>query len=438
VITDLFWILILGVFSFFGLKRPYIAYCCVIFVDLLRVQNLSFSILANKPLSLIVTLVFFISLIMNFKKCALPQKKSISLFILTFMVWITITTFYAEFQFLAWYKYDYSIKTIFFALFAPFVINSKVKFQLFLMTIVSASSYYFIVGGMTTVFEPTYYGGTLIRTNAGDTLMTESSTLSMTAAMLIPVLYYLYKHSIFTEKNKLFKPLLILILFASLMTIIGTHARTGIIGLAILFILVALTTKYKVRIMVLCTCIILMVMMFATNAWLDRIGGITSSNKESSAFGRIVVWKWTLDYVKYRPILGGGFMAYKANSGVLHLYVNSDIEIDLRSHSGKAFHNIYFEVLGEHGYPGLIIFCLIIFSSLKLNRKTSKTSTEPWIKDAAVANNICLLIYCGCGMFIGVAFSPWLYLFAGMAVGLNNCEQPKKIPTTPPKRNFIQ
>jgi len=429
--------MIIFTFSLFGLKRPYIAYCCVIFVDILRPQTLSFSILANKPLSLIVTIIFFISLITNYKKLSSPKYKSISLLILTFMIWVTITTFYAEFQFSAWYKYDYSIKTMLFALFAPFVINSKVKFQFFLMTIITAASYYFIIGGMTTAFEPTFYGEPLIKTNARDTFMTESSTLSMTAAMLIPVLYYMYKHSIFTENNKLFKPLFILILFASLMTIIGTHARTGIVGLAILFMLVVLITKYKVRIILLCSIIILMVQVFATDVWLERIGGITSSNKESSAAGRIVVWKWTLDYVKDRPILGGGFMSYQANAGVLHLYGTDDVNVDYRNSSGKAFHNIYFEVLGEHGYPGLIIFSLIIFLSLKLNRQTSKTSTEPWIKDAAIANNICLLIYCGCGMFIGIAFSPWLYLFSGLAVGLNNCQQPEVI-NTPPKRQFIR
>ncbi|MCP4992048.1 MAG: putative O-glycosylation ligase, exosortase A system-associated [Colwellia sp.] len=437
MLSDILWIIILCVFTFLGLKRPYIAYCCVIFVDILRPQNLSFSILANKPLSLIVTLVFFISLIMNHKKCSLPTYKANSILILLFMVWITITTYFAEFQFLAWYKYDYSIKTMFFAIFAPFVINSKVKFQLFLMTIVTASSYYFIIGGMTTVFEPTFYGEPLIKTNAGDTLMTESSTLSMTAAMLIPVLYYLYKHSIFTAKTKLFKPLLMLLVFAALMTIIGTHARTGIVGLVILCFLVTLITKYKIRILTLFACIVLTIQMFATDAWLERISGITTSNKESSAAGRIVVWKWTLDYVKYRPIFGGGFMSYKANAGVLHLYGDADVEVDYRANSGKAFHNIYFEVLGEHGYPGLIIFTSIIFLSLKLNRKVSKTSTEPWIKDAAIANNICLLIYCGCGMFIGIAFSPWLYLFSGLAVGLNNCQQPPKI-TILPKRQFIQ
>ncbi len=426
MLSDILWILILCVFSFIGLKRPYVAYCCVIFVDILKPQNLSFSILANKPLSLIVTTIFFLSIILNFKEIKLPRIRSITILTVIFMLWLTLTTFYAEFQFLAWHKYDYSIKTIFFAIFIPFVINSKVKFQFLLMTIVIAVSYYFIVGGMTTVFEPTFYGKQLVRTRVGDSELAETSTLSMVCVMLLPVLFYLYKSSLFVEKNKLFKVLFVLIAFAALMTIIGTHARTGIVGLIILFTLIILKTKHRFKIVFLACVVVLLTLQFATDAWLNRIGGLSSSNKEGSAYGRVVVWKWTLDYVKYRPILGGGFMSYKANAGVLHLYGDSDIEVDYRANSGKAFHNIYFEVLGEQGYPGLLIFGLLIFITLKINNKLAKTSSSEWIKNAATANNMTLLVFCGCGMFIGVAFSPWLYLFSGLAVALDNCEQKNK------------
>jgi len=426
VLSDILWIIILCVFSFFGLKRPYVAYCCVIFVDILKPQNLSFSILANKPLSLIVTAIFFLSIILNFKEIKLPRIRSISIFTVIFMLWLTLTTFYAEFQFLAWHKYDYSIKTIFFAIFIPFVINSKIKFQFLLMTIVVAASYYFIVGGMTTAFEPTFYGKQLVRTRVGDSELAETSTLSMVCVMLLPILFYLYRSSLFIEKNKLFKVLFVLIAFAALMTIIGTHARTGIVGLAILFTFVVIKTKHRFKIMFLAGTVVLLTLQFATDAWLNRIGGLSSSNKESSAYGRIVVWKWTLDYVKERPILGGGFMSYKANAGVLHLYGDSDIEVDYRSNSGKAFHNIYFEVLGEQGYPGLLIFGLLIFFTLRINNKLGKTASTEWIRSAAIANNMALLIFCGCGMFIGVAFSPWLYLFSGLAVALDNCEPVKK------------
>lgn len=342
------------------------------------------------------------------------------------MVWITITTFYAEFQAPAWYKYDYSIKTIFFAVFIPFVINSKVKFQFLLITLAIAASYYFIVGGMTTAFEPTFYGKQLVRTRVGDSELAETSTLSMVCVMLLPILLYLYKNSIFVERNKLFKPLFILIAFAALMTIIGTHARTGIVGLLILFLLVVIKTKHRVKIIFLASLVVLSTLQFATDAWLNRIGGLSSSNKESSAYGRIVVWKWTLDYVKYRPILGGGFMSYKANAGILHLYGNEDIEVDYKANSGKAFHNIYFEVLGEQGYPGLLIFALLIFITLRINNRLAKKSSSEWISNAAKANNMTLLIFCGCGMFIGVAFSPWLYLLSGTAVALDTCETVEK------------
>ncbi len=426
MLSDILWIIIICIFSILGLKRPYIAYCCVIFVDILKPQNLSFSILANKPLSLIVTAIFFLSIILNFKQITLPRIRSITILTVMFMLWITLTTFYAEFQAPAWHKYDYSIKTIFFAIFIPFVINSKVKFQFLLITLAIAASYYFIVGGMTTAFEPTFYGKQLVRTRVGDSELAETSTLSMVCVMLLPVLLYLYKDSIFVERNRLFKPLFILIAFAALMTIIGTHARTGIVGLLILFLLVVIKTKHRVKIIFLASLVVLLTLQFATDAWLNRIGGLSSSNKESSAYGRIVVWKWTLDYVKYKPILGGGFMSYKANAGILHLYGNEDIEVDYKANSGKAFHNIYFEVLGEQGYPGLLIFGLLIFITLRINNRLAKNSSSEWISNAAKANNMTLLIFCGCGMFIGVAFSPWLYLLSGTAVALDTCETAEK------------
>lgn len=427
MLSDILWILILCIFSFIGLKRPYIAYCCVIFADILKPQNLSFSILANKPLSLILTAIFFLSVVLNFKEIKLPRIRNITVLTVMFMLWLTLTTFYAEFQYLAWFKYDYSIKTIFLALFIPFVINSKVKFQFFLMTVAIATSYYFIVGGMTTAFEPTAYGQQLIVTRAGDSELTESSTLSMVSAMLLPIIFFLSKHSLFVKKSPSFKLLFILISFAALMTIIGTHARTGIIGLLILVVIIIFKTKHRFKI-ISCSLIVVMLMLhFATESWLERIGGLSSSNKESSAYGRIVVWKWTLDYVKERPVLGGGFMSYKANAGVLHLYGNSDIEVDYRANSGKAFHNIYFEVLGEHGYPGLIIFGLLIFFTLRTNNRLSKNSVTPWIRDAALSNNMAFLIFCGCGMFIGIAFSPWMYLFSGLAVALDNCQENENI-----------
>jgi probable O-glycosylation ligase (exosortase A-associated) len=419
VLSDLLWVMLIGIFIVFGLKKPYIALSGVLFVDILKPQNLSFNFLADRPLAFVITLVFFISLTLNGSQWRFPKVIIHPFFLIFFMIWITITTYHAEFQFVAWYKYDYSFKTILFCLFIPFVLLDKRQYEFAIAIIVFATSYYFVAAGLSTVFESAYYGKPMIKTRIGDnSIMTESSTLAMTAVMMMPFMYQLAKHSRFAVKVPYFKLLLGLCGFAALVTIIGSYARTGLVGLVVLGGFVFMKSKYKFRISIAITCVSIFMLMFTTSNWKSRMLTVGESKKEASALGRIIVWKWTLDYVAERPILGGGFMSYIANAGQLVKYGDESVNVDYKADSGKAFHNIYFEVLGEHGYVGLLIFLLILYNSWKLNRRVIKGEHSTWLTMSAQATNLSLIIFCVCGMFIGVAFSPWAYIFFGLSVSL--------------------
>ena len=85
---------------------------------------------------------------------------------------------------------------------------------------------------------------------------------------------------------------------------------------------------------------------------------------DQSAGTRLAVWAWTWDYAKAHPF-GGGFGAYRSNriqvqtmnaqtTGEVQL-VTARVEAD----EARAYHSSYFEMLGEQGFPGLILFLLI-------------------------------------------------------------------------------
>tara|TARA_R110002072_G_scaffold218265_1_gene375975 strand:- start:2540 stop:3769 length:1230 start_codon:yes stop_codon:yes gene_type:complete len=391
-------------------------------MDTLKPQNLSFSFLAGKPLSLIITALFFMSLLLNFKKgLKKPCVKLPTLLLFMFMIWITITTYHAQFPASAWFKYDFSIKTMILASFIPFVIHKKNHLHTVITILTVAIAYYLLIGGWRSVTGGGAYGQSLVQTSAGDSGITETSTLSMVGVFTIPLIYYISKHSIFAQKISLFKPISILLIGSSILTVFGTYARTGLVGLGVLVAYSFKQSNKKMRYILIIPLIILFSLPFLPDEWSERMSTITNASEESSALGRIVVWRWTLDFASENPIYGGGFNAYMANKGVLHLYHDEqEVSVNYRE-NGKAFHNIFFEVLGEHGYIGLVLYCGIILVPLFLNRKLSKDITANfWAQDLAKTLNLCIIIYCVCGMFIGVAFSPWIYLFMGMTVALQN------------------
>nr|WP_252730425.1 O-antigen ligase family protein [Colwellia sp. E2M01] len=133
---------------------------------------------------------------------------------------------------------------------------------------------------------------------------------------------------------------------------------------------------------------------------------------------RTVFWKAAIDLSKDYP-LGTG---YKGFEYFAPFYIPENI------HTGKsknrAVHSTWFEVLSEVGYPGLIVFLLLIFSSINHLRKTIITlkgrgDIKGYFKVIAIRSSfIGFLVLM---TFLNRARSEvlyWLILFSGIAYNL--------------------
>ena len=253
-------------------------------------------------------------------------------------------------------------------------------------------------------------------------MYSEGSTLATLAVCLLPLIFCLRASSQIAKNWKTFKWLSLAFSALALLTVVGTQARTGLVALAAFIGL--LMKKHKVNLKVIVAICVIPVVIYAVapQSWFARMSSIgDSTTSEKSAIGRLVVWRWTIDYALERPFFGGGFYSYNANAGVLHQYQRGQ-EITISQRSGKAFHNIFFEVLGETGFGGLFFFSSIILHTLRSNKKTrSIKGTES--KDISSALSQSILIYCVGGFFVGIAFYPWIYYINGVSIALNGIEE---------------
>jgi O-antigen ligase len=146
---------------------------------------------------------------------------------------------------------------------------------------------------------------------------------------------------------------------------------------------------------------------------------ITHYSSDSSAMTRLLVWKWTLDFVGDHPF-GGGFNSFYANT--ITVPGTPEYPEALTRH-GVAFHSIYFEVLGEHGWPGLFLFLGLIFASyaaLLGAARRAKMLGMAWCRDLALTAVISLSVLVVCGAFIGIAFTPEIYYMFALPVMLRH------------------
>ncbi|MEJ0084602.1 MAG: putative O-glycosylation ligase, exosortase A system-associated [Pseudomonadota bacterium] len=424
MITDVLALLLLVLFAVLGLRQPYVALSGVIWADLYKPQLLSQSFLFDRPISMIMTALFALSMLINFRDLRWPKHMLYVFMVAAFMAWITLTTFLSQFPAAAWFKWDAAFKTILLAYFIPFVLAKREHLELFLWTVISTMGFFFFVAGVKSLFGGGGYGVSLVSDNEG-VMWNEGSTLATQAIAAIPLFYYAAQHSLLAKKIPTLKFILFGLAVSGVLLLIGTQARTGLVALLALVLLALRYSRSRGTIIAMCIAAPLFATPFVPQTWIERMTTITNTQQESSAQGRVAVWRWTLDYVNNEhPVAGGGFNSYFANAGKLGKYAKEG-EVVIENKSGKAFHNIFFEVLGEHGYVGLVLFVIIVGHTLLLSRRISKDETrEPWLRAFGLCAFMSTAVYCVGGLFIGVAFYPWLYYMYGLVVALSGVAAP--------------
>ena len=90
---------------------------------------------------------------------------------------------------------------------------------------------------------------------------------------------------------------------------------------------------------------------------------------------------------------------------------------------GRAFHSIYFEMLGEHGYPGLAMFLLIagitLFKLRRIAKRAAAHAEMEWVTSLSNALQSGLVVFLACGAFVGIGFQPMFWDFVAMSISLS-------------------
>lgn len=407
---------------FLGFSAAFAAALGFVWVDIVKPQQLAYSIITGQPLSLIAAAATLTLFVVSDRKSP-PKFGPILLLIAILAVWITITTSMSAFPDRAWLKWDWASKVMVFALIFPFIFRSRVQIEAFILIFIfSASTIFFSAGAKTMLGGGGY--GVLAIMGANNSGLSESSTLALVCVMLIPLMAFVMRHTLIFPKNKFTYALFIGLIIMALATVVGTAARTGLITIAILGLMFILKSQRKF-LWIACMAVAAVIVMnidLSNTPWGARMSTIETYNEDSSALGRIAVWQWTLEFIGNHP-LGGGFDAYLHNRISAVLQDGTIVYIPDWKQGGKAFHSIYFEVLGEQGIPGFALYFLAISLTLLKLRALKKRWREHagmgWLVALADALTMSIIVFLTGGTFVGIAYQPFIFYMMSLTVAID-------------------
>ena len=434
---DLIFLAFIGAIMLGAVKRPFLLVLLYVYIDIVAPQRLTYGFMTTLPLSAIVVGLAVLAWL------AVDDKRDTRVsfrqgLIVLLLGWCWYTTRGADFPVEALSKWEWVWKALAFAIFLPLTLRTRLRIEALLLFMVLSISAIAITGGIKTLAGGGGYGSLqlLVADNSG---LYEGSIISTVGIAMIPIiLWFTHSGTIFPPdwRVKLFGYALT---FSCLLLPVGTQARTGLLCIGLLAILLLRDAKRK---FLWFTGLALMgaaALPFLPTAFTNRMDTIGSYKADASASTRIEVWKWTWDYAKTHP-LGGGFEAYRQN------YIrydkvkvddvagnNATVERTLEVDRGRAYHSAYFEMLGEQGYPGLAMWLLINLGGIwrmEVLRRRYREGAEAWAGSLASALQHAHMIYMLGAVFVGIAFQPVLFMLVGAQIGLDTYLTRRRKETT--------
>jgi len=426
---DLVFIAFLAVMFLLGSKRPFILILTYAYIDIVSPQRLTYYLLNSIPISLIafVGAVGAWMVFDNKSDTRLSWRQGL---LLLMLVYCGLTTIYADFPIDAARKWDWVWKALVFAIFLPLTLRTRLRIEALSLVMVLSASSIIINGGMKTALSGGGYGVLNLMGVENNSGLYEGSIISTVAICIIPMILFLAKHGTIFPPDWRVKAFAYALCLACLLIPVGTEARTGLICAAILGGLMFIHMKRKLLMGMLGALALVCALPFLPSSFTNRMDTISNYQGDESASTRLAVWMWTLDYVKTHPF-GGGFDAYRGNS--FHYQTvqrtvepsgNIRIETINVVDKQRAYHSSYFEMLGEQGYAGFLLWLVINFGTMiqtERVRRRFRDTTDPakaWIAPYALAMSQGHLIYMIGSFFVGIAFQPFVFMLIALQIGL--------------------
>lgn len=426
-VRDLAFIAFLVALFGFGFRRPFIFVLAYVYIDIVSPQRLTYLLLNTVPISLIAVLLSVGAwIVFDDKRDTRLAPRQFLLLLL--LIYCAITTRNADFPVEALEKWDWVWKALAFAIFLPLTLRTRVRIEALLMFMALSASSIIIVGGIKTLFSGGGYGSLnlMVSNNSG---LYEGSIISTVAVAIIPLILWFPRFGTIFRPDWKVKTFCYGLVFACLLIPVGTSARTGLVCIGLLAVLMLRDAKRRFLYAGLMLVAPIAALPFLPPAFLERMQTIQNHQSDTSASTRVAVWKWTIDYAKTHPF-GGGFEAYRQNHlrfetvKVTGTGDNIMIERTPEEDRARAYHSSYFEMLGEQGYPGLALWLIInlggIFRMEVIRHRYRRAPpAEAWAKPLASALQSAHIIYLLGAAFVGIAFQPFIYMLIGAQIGLD-------------------
>ncbi|MCC2614863.1 putative O-glycosylation ligase, exosortase A system-associated [Aestuariibacter halophilus] len=399
---------ILSIFAygcFLAFKRPYIGAMVMLWISYMNPHRLvPWGLTYSLPLYALAFCVTFLAFLISKDKHRYPLN-GMSILMIIFVLWGGLCTVFALEPEWATSELSRFSKILLGVALYLMIMRGEHKIKMMVLVMAVATAFYGVKGGIFAIMT----GGNFRVWGPPDSFIEGNNELALALLMTIPLLFFLFTDA----KHKWLKRAYMASIGLCFISVVASYSRGAFLALAVTSFFLWLKSRFKVPLAVLGIVAVLGAIPFIPQHWYDRMNTIQTYEQDASAMGRINAWTVAVNVANDR-ITGGGYGHWGPRTFAMYAPIPDKVH---------DAHSIYFEVLGELGWPGLLMFLSLLLICWRMNGRNIKLSDGRddllWCNTLAKMLQVSQIAYMSGGAFLGLAYWNMPYHLMVVTILLN-------------------
>jgi probable O-glycosylation ligase (exosortase A-associated) len=398
---DLLIVAIVVVCALIALRRPWVGVLLWTWLSIMNPHRYSWGIAYDAPLAAMAAGSTLLGLLMT-KERQSPFQGTPTVIFFLFAIWITISWLLGVDVSGDYEQWNKVMKIYLMTFVALMLIDHKQKLMAFAWVTVMSLAILGAKGGVFTILT----GGSYRVWGPPGSFVADNNHFALALIMTIPLLHFLQLQ---LDKAWMRHGMSAIMLFCAAAAI-GSYSRGALLAIIAMTTVLWWRTQRKGLIGMAIIFVVLVFLPIMPEAWWDRMSSIQSYEEDASAMGRINAWLVAWEVAK-NNLFGGGMSyqhpMYFSMYGVYETVV-------------RAAHSIYLQILGNHGFIGLLLYLSLWITTYRdagwLRKHGRQTPESKWTSDLGGMAQVSLVGYAVGGAFLSMPYFDLPYNIMVMVV----------------------
>ena len=382
----------------FVLMRPYIGLLVYSWVSFMSPHRLAPGTFAyDFPFAMLIGVLLIISWLISREPKSLPMTP-VTVLMLLLAFWYCVTTYFAidgvrpVWGIYPRHEWARAEKVMLIAFLTLILLTDRKRIEGYIWLMVVSIGFYAVKGGLYTLVG----GGRYWVHGPPGSMIAENNALGVATIMVVPLVRYLQLQATHKHVRRGLTALVPIMILSAF----GSQSRGALLAIAAMGAFLLMKSRHKLAVGLSGVVLLIGILSFLPQKWYDRMETIQDYQEDTSAMGRINAWTAAINLALDRPLVGGGFRVFIAVPIVWEKYAPDP------NHRAVA-HSIYFQTLGQHGFPGLFFFLGVLFLAFRngswLIRSARDRPDLLWARDLGAMLQVSLIGYAVGAAFLSLA-----------------------------------